>query len=724
MTISPLAAIFGSLLALILFSISSAAQSSELPVSFTAELSLERPRILQGPTVNLSGKAVAYISNNPDDNTQIKAYKPAGILSVWSQEQTIRFDAVAQAYDPVWSADGEKLAVFSGFGQARSLRLFTPAKQSTGSFSIRIPGEKSRKSALHFKPVWLPNSEILLIAEAEFHDPVTPQNTPYSLSSNTAAPIFDRHFRDDTLWKLISINAVTGKTRQITSPMPLRHMEVSPDGSVIFISVADISQKGQFMGDTYMRPLKYFLLPVKGGKPKYLNLQGISSPTWDGSKNILFRQSGLLKRYNIKTGKIDLVTGDATDSVEGYVASEKFIAVWHKLLSGEGGEYLIPPPVPTRVSLFNRANGQHTIILQTDENHELLKAFWTKNGQQLVMHSRNMDTLSEEISLCDPDKGTCKKLFSGQVSLSLSGAGMMGDMIAFSSENATGHVGISTIDLQSGKISGIYAADFRARYSRFVRPQILAFTDAKGQKRRALIYLPPKHQPDVAMNMIVTAYGRLTDRANRFQSEAQMHVARGYAYLMPDVFVYRHRLDKAYLETIPAAVKAARDQFGMKGKTGFYGGSLGGFAGLTLMTKNKVIDAAALRAAPSEFALSWATGKDRDADLLTFLMSGKTPFDDKAAYDVNSPLWFADHVSSPLLLLHGDQDMQVPVEQGIWMYQSLRRLGKDVELRIYPGADHSITRANRKYYLDYYNRIFRWWEVKLGPTRKSIGSQQ
>jgi dipeptidyl aminopeptidase/acylaminoacyl peptidase len=99
-------------------------------------------------------------------------------------------------------------------------------------------------------------------------------------------------------------------------------------------------------------------------------------------------------------------------------------------------------------------------------------------------------------------------------------------------------------------------------------------------------------------------------------------------------------------------------------------------------------------------------------------MDGKTPYTDKALYDKNSPFWFAPRITAPLLLLQGDQDMQVPIAQGQWMFQAMRRLGKTVEFRTYPGADHSIIRANHEYYVDYYEQIFRWWSLYLRSDTK------
>src|SRR5262249_12900396 len=65
----------------------------------------------------------------------------------------------------------------------------------------------------------------------------------------------------------------------------------------------------------------------------------------------------------------------------------------------------------------------------------------------------------------------------------------------------------------------------------------------------------------------------------------------------------------------------------------------------------------------------------------------------------NSPIFHADRVQTPLIMLHNDQDDAVPWDQGIEYYLALRRLGKAVYLFNYPGEGHGLTRrANQKDY--------------------------
>jgi len=63
----------------------------------------------------------------------------------------------------------------------------------------------------------------------------------------------------------------------------------------------------------------------------------------------------------------------------------------------------------------------------------------------------------------------------------------------------------------------------------------------------------------------------------------------------------------------------------------------------------------------------------------------------------NSPLFWADRVNTPVLMMHNDHDTAVPWYQGIEFFVALRRLGKPVWMLNYNGEPHGLTKyQNRK----------------------------
>ncbi|PZR41591.1 MAG: hypothetical protein DI538_00625 [Azospira oryzae] len=59
----------------------------------------------------------------------------------------------------------------------------------------------------------------------------------------------------------------------------------------------------------------------------------------------------------------------------------------------------------------------------------------------------------------------------------------------------------------------------------------------------------------------------------------------------------------------------------------------------------------------------------------------------------NSPYTYVDKINTPLLIIHGDQDLRTGVIQSEMMYKSLKILGKPVEYIRYPKEGHELTRS-------------------------------
>ena len=78
-----------------------------------------------------------------------------------------------------------------------------------------------------------------------------------------------------------------------------------------------------------------------------------------------------------------------------------------------------------------------------------------------------------------------------------------------------------------------------------------------------------------------------------------------------------------------------------------------------------------------------------------------------------SPFFQVEKVTTPTLFMCGADDMNVPLLNSEQLYQALRRLGKETELVIYPGEDHSIDTPS--YQKDRYQRYLTWYDRYLEP---------
>jgi dipeptidyl aminopeptidase/acylaminoacyl peptidase len=93
------------------------------------------------------------------------------------------------------------------------------------------------------------------------------------------------------------------------------------------------------------------------------------------------------------------------------------------------------------------------------------------------------------------------------------------------------------------------------------------------------------------------------------------------------------------------------------------------------------------------------------------LLLGGQPADTKGLAELASPVNHVDAGDPPLLLLHGDQDPQMPINQAHELHGAYRRQGLDAELHVVYGAAHGGDRFFAPEYL----------EPALSFLRRTIG---
>ena len=87
---------------------------------------------------------------------------------------------------------------------------------------------------------------------------------------------------------------------------------------------------------------------------------------------------------------------------------------------------------------------------------------------------------------------------------------------------------------------------------------------------------------------------------------------------------------------------------------------------------------------------------------------GVPPWENPPRYIENSPLFALHHVTTPVLIVHGDQDPQV--SQAWELFNGLRRLSKPAALAIYHGEDHAQRDWCRPNVIDFWQRVLGWFD--------------
>jgi dipeptidyl aminopeptidase/acylaminoacyl peptidase len=93
---------------------------------------------------------------------------------------------------------------------------------------------------------------------------------------------------------------------------------------------------------------------------------------------------------------------------------------------------------------------------------------------------------------------------------------------------------------------------------------------------------------------------------------------------------------------------------------------------------------------------------------------GGKPWERPALYEKWNPVAAAGAFQTPMLVIHGQNDMRVPLEQGLQMFTLLRRQGVEARLIVYPDETHFVTRpANARFW---YDEVEAWFRRHLEET--------
>lgn len=144
-----------------------------------------------------------------------------------------------------------------------------------------------------------------------------------------------------------------------------------------------------------------------------------------------------------------------------------------------------------------------------------------------------------------------------------------------------------------------------------------------------------------------------------------------------------------------------------KTKIGCIGASYGGFMTQYLQTKTDIFAAAVSHAGISDVTSYWGEGF-WGVGYSKLAAAGSYPWNNPKLYTEQGSLFNADKINTPLLLLHGSEDTNVPIGESIQIYNALKVLGKEVEFIVVNGENHTIIKdLNRQQ--KWHNSIMAWF---------------
>ena len=250
--------------------------------------------------------------------------------------------------------------------------------------------------------------------------------------------------------------------------------------------------------------------------------------------------------------------------------------------------------------------------------------------------------------------------------------------------------------------------------------RLLNYHDADGKTRYGVAYMPDGYVTGQKYPTLFSVYEDFFD--DTFDASLNVLSSQGYVVVKPSVGFETGFPGEAWLKGVTAAANALVESgIADSSRLGVYGTSYGGYATNLLITQtgrfraavnvSGKVDMVSFYTDSPRLGVRNVHAAEKSQDRL-----GATLWQQPQKYIAHSAIFFADRITTPLLLITGAQDPNVPADNTREMYYALRRLGKPVMWVNYMNSGHGTPATTVEDFLDYHARITTFFDrhLKIG----------
>jgi dipeptidyl aminopeptidase/acylaminoacyl peptidase len=334
-------------------------------------------------------------------------------------------------------------------------------------------------------------------------------------------------------------------------------------------------------------------------------------------------------------------------------------------------------------------------------------------AKPLLLHAENEDTRDSGFYRDRVSGGLPEKLLMGAKDYNNPSKAKDADILMFTASRFDEFPDIWVTDANFTNPKKVSSGDAqRARFN-WGTGELVSFKNVDGVPLKGLLLKPDDFDPKKKYPMIAYIYERLSQGLHAFRNPAPgtsinptYYVSNGYLIFMPDIVYKTGYPGRDALQCVLPAVQTVVDRgFVDENNIGIQGHSWGGYQIAYMVTQTNRFRAAEAGAAVANMTsaysgIRWGTGLPRQFQYEHAQSRiGGSLWEYPMRFLENSPLFHADKIQTPLLLINNDEDDAVPWYQGIEFYLALRRLNKEAYMFTYNGEKHGLRkRINQKDY--------------------------
>jgi len=641
------------------------------------------------------------------------------LIETTSGDQEWLFGDPVQVRGLTWSPDDTQLGYFLMVGGQYQLRVYDIESGNTRSVSLGTTKEISSNSPL----IWAPDgSSVLLSLRPE----AWAEEARQAFAVMTSGPVVVQDSRNDFLaWDRVR-NLASRQVAALVSVSSGSVEEILPEADVQGLR---FGESGDFVTYTAVKPQKtayernegteyeILKLVLDGSAPESIvaSSERRTNPNWNKAGDaFVYSEEG-----NVFLRKLEEdSTANLTEQHRGSVSEDDSTKMSFSPMRWSPDDQNILMSSQTGWHILSPDDGGLELVLPLEEDEESRPSrsvqSWSEDGRYIYFTYSASDEWQRGLKRLDLQSGVIETMMldenlyrsfnfsddGGTVIYRMSD-GNRPDEIWAASENFSERKQLTDLNSQLADLP-------------LSKTELIEYLDIDGNTLYGILYYPVGYEPGRKYPLVAEIYEQFFD--NGYNENMNLITAQGWFGFRPSVRFEEGFPGEAWLKAVPSAINKLVDRGIVDNdKIGVYGQSYGGYAVNLLITQTDRFAAAAnvsgkvnmisfLGDSPRITTRNYRAaeiGQDR---------IGATLWEQPQKYIEHSAIMFADRINTPLLMLSGEGDWNVPATNQREMYYALRRLGKEVVWVNYMSGGHGAGRASSaEDFVDHWERMFDWF---------------